>query len=106
MGYEPSEFAFQIGSLLANIAGDRKPTFTSVKWADLGTAEADVRKAIGDSNIDLGNNETDIFLIQIGIGKDFVVDISSSGGEAPDPFRVIYFVIDGKYVGNVSDVGD
>jgi hypothetical protein len=106
MGYQPSEFAFQIGSLLANIAETRNPTFTSAEWNDLGTAAADIRKAIEDSNINIGNDGSNITILQVGTGKDFIVDISPSGGEAPAPSRVIYFVIDGNYVGNVSDVAD
>jgi hypothetical protein len=106
MGYQPSEFAFQVGSLLANIAETRSPTFTNVEWNDLGTAAMDIRKSIEESNINVGNDGSDVSLIQVGTGKDFIVDISSSGGEPPEPFRVIYFVIDGKYAGNVSGMAD
>lgn len=95
---------------LAFIIADIATGPTRIKkadWNDLGDAADAIRAEIADQNIDLEEPEVvcDIYLIAYEDHKTMVVDLNyGGGGTGPDPFRFVYFVIDGRYAGYAGDV--
>lgn len=97
-----SDLAF----IIADIATG--PTrINKASWHDLGDAAEYIKKEIAAQNIDLEEPEVvcDIYLIAYEDHKTMLVDLNyGGGGTGPDPFRFVYFVIDGQYAGYAGEV--
>lgn len=98
-----SELAF----LFADIVSTEHPVFKKITWSALGSAADEIKAGIADQNIDLEEPEmsVDIYAIQSQKQSAAVVDVNyGGGGTGPDPFRFVYFVSDGKYIGKAGFV--
>ncbi|MFT3772595.1 MAG: hypothetical protein QM820_44965 [Minicystis sp.] len=101
----PSRLAF----LLADIAAARNRNFEEITWTDLGTAADEIKKVIADHNISLDDPEVSALVYAIRYDESSValVDVGyTGGGVAPDLFRFVYLVSDGKYIGYAGEVAD
>jgi hypothetical protein len=100
--------ASRLAFLFANVAEAGDATFSSATWSDLGNAGTAIRSVIADQNIDLTDPEVGVTIYTIKYDANrsaAFVDVSySGGGTAPDPFRFVYFVSSGKYIGFAGDV--
>jgi hypothetical protein len=94
--------ADELAFLLSDIAEAKKTLIKETNWEALGPASGEIKKTIADQNINLKDPEVSVTIRAINYDENTlaVVDVASGGGgEAPDPFRYVYFVRNGKYVG-------
>jgi hypothetical protein len=99
----PSTLAF----LFADVFESGDPKLRTATWSDLGHAGKTIRSVIADQNIDVSDPEVSvrIYTINFAHRSAAFVDISYPGGDtAPDPFRFVYFVSSGKYIGFTGEV--
>jgi hypothetical protein len=104
---EPELSVSDLAFMLANFAGAAAVKFARITWSELGSAARDVKRAIADQNIDLNEPEVEVSIYsgQLAEQRIGIVDLNyGGGGTGPDPFRFVYFVVDGQFIGKAGMV--
>ena len=104
---EPELQLSELAFILANIASASAVKFAKISWRELGSAAKEVKRAIADQNVDLTEPEmvVDIYSTQLEGREIGIVDLNyGGGGRGPDPFRFVYVVADGQFIGKAGEV--
>lgn len=98
----------QLAFLVADIARAENASSMSTTLDGLGTVADEIKKETASQNINLNDPEVSVEVRRVTYDEHAAafVDVNyGGGGEAPDFFRFVYVVSDGKYIGNAGDVG-
>ena len=102
MNLDAADAAF----LLGDIAMASEVRTRSIDWAQVGASAERIRADIEAMNIPLESPDVSVTLREIHFDGDaaILVDVSSGGGDVPDPLRFVFVVRNDDYLGNAGKV--
>ena len=97
----PADSAF----LVSDIANAAQPITSTATWEQIGAAGEAIKKDLAAMNIDLSAQDLTVTIRTVRFDKNTAafVDVVGDGGDAgPDPFRFVFVVSNGDYLGNAG----